>query len=634
MSEFAAYRPQEAGYRQMRGRVPARRAPAPRPLPQSDLPAELAALEHLVDPAIMEAVAWRAEALGVGGDEVLRCHGILTPDEITKGIASHLSIEVDALDGADMTAPLLAAQAGVFARNHRGRTIYTVAPRGLGLRRFCEEVARDPKAARYLRLASPERLAEHIREATAEEVAAEAVHGLNRERPDLSAVGYGWSQLRWFTIFLCLALAGAGVLAPGALLIAAEYFLALCFVGWTLLRLIACFVRHGRPAAISVPHRSLPTYTIIVPLYREAPVVAKLIDSLKRLRYPPEKLDIKLLLEDNDLETRAEVAKLDLTAPFEIVAPPRTGPQTKPRALATALLFARGSYLTVYDAEDEPEPDQLLRALAAFAADPSLACVQAKLSVDNVSDGWLSRLFASEYSGQFDVFLPALARFRLPIPLGGTSNHFRVDILREVGGWDPFNVTEDADLGMRLARFGYRIGTVDSTTWEEAPVGFRQWLRQRTRWLKGWMQTWIVHMRYPLRLLRELGLRDFISFQLLIGGTMISALVHPFFMTVVGMDIVSGELFTPGETIEHSVRKGLAVAVLGIGYAGAVTMGLIGLSRRGLLGSAWVVATIPIYWMLLSIAAWRALWQLAVAPHHWEKTPHGLARSSRRRQGR
>lgn len=193
-------------------------------------------------------------------------------------------------------------------------------------------------------------------------------------------------------------------------------------------------------------------------------------------------------------------------------------------------------------------------------------------------------------------------------------------------------MTEDADLGMRLARFGYRIGVIDSTTWEEAPVGFTQWLRQRTRWFKGWSQTWIVHMRYPFRLMRELGLRDFISFQLLIGGTMLSALVHPFFMAVVAQDLASGELFTPGETFEHSVRKSLAIAVLAVGYTGAVALGLIGLARRGLLGSAWVLATIPVYWLFLSLAAWRALLQLIWAPHHWEKTPHGLARSSRRRE--
>ncbi|MCC6947345.1 MAG: glycosyltransferase [Bradyrhizobiaceae bacterium] len=205
-----------------------------------------------------------------------------------------------------------------------------------------------------------------------------------------------------------------------------------------------------------------------------------------------------------------------------------------------------------------------------------------------------------------------------------------MEALRETGGWDPFNVTEDADLGMRLARFGYRVGVIDSATWEEAPVGFGQWLRQRTRWFKGWMQTWVVHMRQPLRLMRELGLRGFLALQLLVGGTVLSAVVHPIFMAVVVDDILAGEFFAFGETVEESFRKALAVAVLAVGYLGSGVLGLVGLARRRMLGIAWVLLTIPVYWLLLSFAAWRALYHFVRNPYAWEKTPHGLARSSRR----
>jgi cellulose synthase/poly-beta-1,6-N-acetylglucosamine synthase-like glycosyltransferase len=277
----------------------------------------------------------------------------------------------------------------------------------------------------------------------------------------------------------------------------------------------------------------------------------------------------------------------------------------------------------------------LRKALAAFLdGPPELACVQAHLAVDNIGDGWLCRHFAAEYAGQFDVFLPALAGFNLPLPLGGTSNHFRTDLLRRVGGWDPFNVTEDADLGMRLARFGYRIGVIDSSTWEEAPIGYSQWLRQRTRWFKGWMQTWIVHMRHPLRLWRDLGMRGFMTLQLLIGGTVLSALVHPFFLALVLVHAGTGELFTHGATGEETARKVLALATLLIGYLGSAFFGFVGLERRGMLRAAWVLPTVPLYWLLLSAAAWRALWQLVSAPHHWEKTEHGLARSSLRAERR
>jgi cellulose synthase/poly-beta-1,6-N-acetylglucosamine synthase-like glycosyltransferase len=437
--------------------------------------------------------------------------------------------------------------------------------------------------------------------------------------------------LHALAVLSCAAAGSAAYLAPAASLIAAEYFLAVCFISWTLLRIAAClFSREGVRAA-ELPDRQLPIYTVIIPLYREATVAAKLVAALKQLRYPPEKLDIKIVLEEDDHETRAAVAALNLRAPFEIIAPPRTGPQTKPKALAAALPFARGSLVTIYDAEDEPEPDQLRKTAAAFASGPpNLACVQAKLAIDNAADGWFSRQFTAEYAGQFEVFLPALARLGLPLPLGGTSNHFVTHILREVGGWDPYNVTEDADLGMRLARFGYRTGTVDSTTWEEAPVSRGQWIRQRTRWMKGWAQTWIVHMRHPLRVWGELGTRGFLSLQLLIGGSLLSALVHPFFVLLVIYHAVTGELLAAGDNAEHSVRKALALSVLGVGYLGTIALGMAGLRRRNMLGFGWVLITVPVYWLFLSAAAWRAMWQMIFARYQWEKTQHGLARSSLR----
>ena len=205
--------------------------------------------------------------------------------------------------------------------------------------------------------------------------------------------------------------------------------------------------------------------------------------------YPLEKLDIKLVLEPDDHVTREAIAKLQLGPPFEVLLAPDHGPRTKPKALNAALPFVRGTFVAVFDAEDQPEPDQLRLALEAFVAnDERLACVQARLTIDNTADSWLTRLFTAEYAGLFDVFLPGLATWRLPLPLGGSSNHFRVSVLREVGAWDPYNVTEDADLGMRLARFGYRTAVIPSTTYEEAPARLGPWLRQRTRWFKGWMR--------------------------------------------------------------------------------------------------------------------------------------------------
>ncbi|MEA2930047.1 MAG: glycosyltransferase XagB, partial [Hyphomicrobiales bacterium] len=292
--------------------------------------------------------------------------------------------------------------------------------------------------------------------------------------------------------------------------------------------------------------------------------------------------------------------------------------------------LARGSYTAVFDAEDRPAPDQLHRALDVFLAEArSTACVQARLTIDNTGDGWLARLFTAEYAGQFDVLLPGLAQHRLPLPLGGSSNHFRTEALLAVGGWDAYNVTEDADLGMRLARFGYRAAVIHSTTYEEAPARVAPWLRQRTRWFKGWMQTWAVHMREPLKLARALGPAGFATFQLVVGGTVLAALVHPLFIAMLVYGATIGGILPDTEDIAAIIVFSLFGATLAAGYLTSAALGLIGLARRRLLGSAWVLLLMPLHWLLLSLAAWRALYQLVRDPYRWEKTAHGLARTSR-----
>jgi cellulose synthase/poly-beta-1,6-N-acetylglucosamine synthase-like glycosyltransferase len=229
----------------------------------------------------------------------------------------------------------------------------------------------------------------------------------------------------------------------------------------------------------------------------------------------------------------------------------------------------------------------------------------------------------------FDVFLPGIAAWQLPLPLGGSSNHFRADALRRVGAWDPFNVTEDAELGMRLSRFGYRAAVIDSLTYEEAPARFSPWLRQRTRWFKGWMQTWLVHMRHPIALLRDLGVSGFIVFQLVVGGTVLAALVHSIFAAQLVWDIALNRSSAANDDLATAIVASLHGTTLISGYLIFAALSIVGLARRGLLNCAWVLLLTPLYWVMLSIAAWRALFQLVYAPHHWEKTEHGLARTSR-----
>ena len=321
--------------------------------------------------------------------------------------------------------------------------------------------------------------------------------------------------------------------------------------------------------------------------------------------------------------TYAELAK----RLFELIIAPPAGPRTKPKALNAALPFARGAFVAVYDAEDRPEPDQLRRALEAFSGgDDRMACAQARLTIDNTADSWLARLFTAEYAGLFDVFLPSLAARRWPLPLGGSSNHFRTDVLRRIGAWDPYNVTEDADLGMRLARYGYRTTVIASTTYEEAPARLRPWLKQRTRWFKGWLQTWLVHMRAPAKLMRELGPTGFVVFQLLAGGSVLAALVHPFFLFAFLREIATAGRGASDAVTLHASLYG---ATLLIGYLTSIALAVVGLARRRLLDCAWALLLMPLYWLLLSLAAWRALDQLVRDPYRWEKTEHGLARNSR-----
>jgi len=261
-----------------------------------------------------------------------------------------------------------------------------------------------------------------------------------------------------------------------------------------------------------------------------------------------------------------------------------------------------------------------------MAADERLACFQASLTIDNTTDSWLARMFTASYAGQFDALLPGLAALHLPLPLGGSSNHFRTTALRQAGGWDPYNVTEDADLGIRLHRFGYRSATLSSATYEEAPARFGAWLRQRTRWYKGWIQTWLVHMRRPRRLVRELTPLGALAFQLFLACNVFAALIHPIFMAGLCYSLLAlPSLQAVGSMDAAPV---FAATFLG-GYASTIAIDLIGLRRRRLLGHSWVLALTPLYWFLLSLAAWRALVQLLYDPQGWEKTEHGLARTSR-----
>ena len=461
-----------------------------------------------------------------------------------------------------------------------------------------------------------------------------AVHRLYRRRPVDSAGGvmvYTWQLLA--AAIACGLVVGGLTTAPDATLAALAGLAALPFLGIVLLRLAALGEillpsprRHRRAGTAGLAEEELPVYSVLVPLYREAGMLPGLAQALQSLDYPRAKLEILLVLEASDLDTQAALLRLTLPSCFRTVLVPDGPPYTKPKALNYALHLARGEYVVVYDAEDRPQPDQLRRALEAFAASPpDTGCVQARLNIYNPRDSWLTRQFTVEYSALFDAILPALARLGLPVPLGGTSNHFRRETLAAVGGWDPFNVTEDADLGFRLARRGWRTTVVWSTTWEEAPAGFRSWFRQRTRWLKGWMQTYLVHTRRPLRLIADLGLRGALGFHTLMGGLVLSALAHPLLYALLAWQAAAGRLLAPAETPLEAVLWAVAWINLAAGYLASIVVGAVSALRRGQPGLALSALLMPLCWLLVSAAAYRALYQLATDPYRWEKTEHGVA---------
>jgi cellulose synthase/poly-beta-1,6-N-acetylglucosamine synthase-like glycosyltransferase len=436
------------------------------------------------------------------------------------------------------------------------------------------------------------------------------------------------AQIAWSLSGLAATAFAALVLPAELLWIVASLVSGLFFLAVIALRLLCLFPPQPLPeaAAPELFDDELPVYSVLVPLFRETAVLAQLLTALDRLHYPPGRLDIKLILEESDIAMQRVVARLHLPEHIEVIVVPCGSPQTKPRALNYALQFARGELLTIFDAEDVPEPLQLRLAAETFALLPEgVACLQAELACYNANENWLTRQFAIEYATLFGLLLPALASYRLPLPLGGTSNHFRTHVLRRVGAWDPFNVTEDADLGLRLARLGYATATLDASTYEEASIGLRNWLRQRSRWLKGFLQTWLVHMRSPLRLLEEVGAAGFWASQAYTAGLVASALFHPFCLGLTVWLIATGRALSADAGIFATIVAGINLAVLVSGYAVTILAGRKAMRRKGVAGWYFTLATMPIYWLLISLAAWAALWQFIVAPFHWNKTEHGLS---------
>jgi cellulose synthase/poly-beta-1,6-N-acetylglucosamine synthase-like glycosyltransferase len=598
----------------------------------------LVARRILTLPQFDEA-AHLAETWSVRLSDAILSRNWIRPEVLYQGVAYHYDLPfVDLIADVPDPALLVAAEAEVYAQKltlpwmrRDGRMLVATAEPG-------------PESILYARqrwgpnmdfvIASKFDIVWAVQTAFAETMSRRAVMALAEHDPMLSArqVFTPAQMMVGYALMSCLLLGLAT--EPIATLVALNIAMSLFYLGNFLFKGILVSVGGGRSAdnddEIAIAARALrddelPVFTVLVPMYREHKMLPALAQGLRDLDYPLGKLDIKIVLEADDHETIEVARTLGLEGVFEIIRVPASKPQTKPKACNFALQFARGEYLVVFDAEDRPEPDQLRKVVAAFRrAPPNTACLQCRLNYYNAAENWLTRLFTLDYSLWFDQVLPGLERLNVPIPLGGTSNHFKIEVLRELHGWDPFNVTEDADLGIRLTQKGYRVGVVDSTTFEEATCHAGNWIRQRSRWMKGYMQTFLVHTRRPLHLLRTTGPLGFAGFVFFIGGTVLSALFNPVFWAMYLIWLVA--LAEGLDPVFPQLLLFLSLFNLLAGNGAFIYLSMLAPIRRGWLDLIPYSLTVFGYWVLISIAAYKGLWQLLRNPFYWEKTQHGLSR--------
>lgn len=438
---------------------------------------------------------------------------------------------------------------------------------------------------------------------------------------------------RWQKVFLLSSIALAilwAIFDYRSELLVINFILTVFYLMSTLYRMLIIDLALRKPREMHFTQKDIdrppngnqwPKYMVILPMYHEGEILPNLIKGLQKIDYPKDRLEIRLLIEADDKETMDAAAALNLTAPFKVIPIPKSYPRTKPKACNVGIEDGDAEYLVIYDAEDQPETDQLKKAVHAFAHCPdNVACIQAKLGYYNPDWNLLTKCFTAEYATWFGLCLPGLDCLQAPIPLGGTSNHFKLDILRKVGGWDEYNVTEDCDLGLRLFSRGWRTRILESTTWEQACPTIPFWIRQRSRWVKGYIQTYCIHTRNFFSFHRNIGFLNSLQFHLLIGGTFLSQLINPlyWFMTLLwlvaspqGLDqYFPAPIFAMGSFC-------LFVGNFIFAYTSAIAC-----VRRGVGYLAKYAIIMPFYWMLMSIAAWKGFLQLFSNPHHWEKTKH------------
>lgn len=469
-----------------------------------------------------------------------------------------------------------------------------------------------------------------------------SVFELYDEQPENSAIVTFSKNQQIVVIIILLVLIIMMISNYKAALFSVNIFFQIIYAIMTVLKLLIVIKGAHRDAQLrftqeemdEIDENKLPIYTILVPVYKEKEVIRGLIGNIQNIDYPQYKLDVCILLEKDDIETIEVVNSMNLPSNYRAIIVPTCNPKTKPKACNYGLIRAKGEYVVIYDAEDRPEPDQLKKVYLSYEKLPAeFVCIQAKLNYFNSNQNILTKWFTQEYSMWFELLLVGIMQLKTPIPLGGTSNHFKIDFLREVGAWDPFNVTEDADLGVRLFKKGYKTAVVDSRTWEEANSRLGNWIRQRSRWIKGYMQTWLVHMRHPISLYKSLGFEGFIGYQAMILGTPLLPIINPFFWMMLIWWYITKALWI--KSLFPGIFYYIATIQLFFGnfmFTYTNTVGMYWVIRDCALkknqpfsyGLIKYALLTPIYWVLMSIASYKALFQLVKNPFYWEKTDHGL----------
>jgi glycosyltransferase XagB len=592
-----------------------------------------------LEPAEIDRIARVSRAQAMPAAQVAISDGALSEDAYYSKLAAYLGMPL--LDN-DALLPALSREhlripettgsgiAVLVAKTAEGRS-FAMAPAGGMIGTL---MAATPAMRQRIALTTPSALQTCIRTLCSTQIAHQAAHALSEKDAMLCACGKPtlWQLLA--SVLLMVLLFFFGILEPLATAVVAGLVLGPMFLVLATVRMAAVFEPDATFAGqkmVLPTDAQLPIYTVLVPLLREVAILPQLVGALAALDYPASKLDIKFLVEANDHDLQAALNTMQLPPFISVLTVPPGEPRTKPRALNAGLLEARGTLLTIYDAEDVPDPQQLRCAAGILMRAPAhLACIQARLVIDNARDSLIARAFALEYAGLFDVINPGLVRSGLPFLLGGTSNHFRTDILRQVGGWDAWNVTEDADLAIRLVREGYTIGDCPSTTWEEAPANLGSWMRQRRRWMKGFMQSAATHSRQPLRAAREMGVLPCTTLISLGPGTVLSAMLYPLFWIMTFLAIRQGDVLAP-QGMGQIAASSLALTLFAAGLLAMFGPPVLGAVRRKAWGLLWAVPFIPVYALLISIAAWWALLDWMVSPYHWHKTEHGFARHSQRK---